>query len=148
MKKEDLARGLLNTLVLDIMQVNHTLAHFCKVKHVFFCGSFVQHHLVREEIAMEWMKADVMAFTANPLMVCKCQECGSYIFFNSNRYYPIKYCASLFRSSYSMYLQRTYLNMTLKVETDENSSQNVTPTPAPGTLLKYSTSNFNSMLGV
>lgn len=69
LKKEDIARGLLHVMAMDIAQANHLLAHVCQVNHVFFCGSFAQHPLVQHEIETEWLKRDSMHSTTSAVVV-------------------------------------------------------------------------------
>ena len=53
-EREDLARAWLLVMANDLAQVTHMATLQFPTKHVFFCGNFVSHPLMRQEVAAEF----------------------------------------------------------------------------------------------
>jgi len=62
-KREDLARALLNTLVLDTVQCVQLVSNCHGIKRVFFCGGFGSTPLVRRMITTEWVRRNLQLIT-------------------------------------------------------------------------------------
>jgi len=68
-KREDLARALLNYVVLDVIQLVQLVSSLHGIKRVFFCGGVSSSPLVRRLITTEYVRRNLYMLSFG-LVIC------------------------------------------------------------------------------
>jgi len=62
-KREEIARSLLNSFVLDLVQCVSLVSTVHGIKRIFFCGGFCSSPLVRSMITAEYLRRNLTLMT-------------------------------------------------------------------------------------